>query len=317
MCAPAPGVREVRPPMTREMLRPLEPQCELVQFNSLPSERDLLRLADLMRDRPDVALRVYGGYDGTIANLEFLRFFPELTRFHADQLRYRPFEDIDGLRYLPDDVVDLSLGQTQRRLSLAPLSRFQLLRRLYVEGPKKDIEVISGLAMLEDLTLRSITLPDLSILIPLRKLRSLDIKLGGTRDLGLLPQLDQLAYLELWMIRGLEDISPVGELTKLQYLFLQDLPRVDRLPDMSRMTSLRRIDIEGMKSLTDLSPLLTAPSLEELFLVKSAHLSPEHLECLVGHPTLKAAALGLGSKRKNDAAEKLLPLPRPGRFELN
>ena len=299
------------------MLRPLDPLCAVVQFNSLPSEQDLLRLAKLMEGRPDVALRAYGGYDGTIDNLEFLRFFPQLTRFHADALRYRKFNDIDGLRYLPDSLVELSLGQTQRRFSLASLGRFRSLRRLSLKGNQKDIEVISTLTMLEELTLRSLTLPDLSILVPLRRLRSLDIKLGGTRDLRLLPDLGPLAYLELWMIRGLEDISPVGELTSLQYLFLQDLPRIDRLPDLSRMIRLRRIDIEGLKSLTDLSPLLTAPSLEELFLVNSAHLSPEHLECLVGHPTLKAAGLGLGSKRKNDAAEKLLPLPRPGKFELN
>jgi hypothetical protein len=299
------------------MLRPLEPESELVQFDSLPSEQDLLRLAGLMKERPDVGLRAYGGYDGTIENLDFLRFFPQLTRFHADSLRYHPFHDIDGLRYLPDHVVELSLGQTQRRISLAPLSRFQSLQRLYVEGPKKDTEVISSLTMLDDLTLRSITLPDLSILLPLGKLRSLDIKLGGTRDLGLLPQLAPLAYLELWMIRGLQDISPVGEVSSLQYLFLQDLPRVDRLPDMSRMSCLRRIDIESLKSLTDLSPLLTAPSLEELFLVNAGHLRPEQLECLVDHPTLRAVAVGLGSKRKNDAVEKMLPLPRPGKFEFH
>jgi Leucine-rich repeat (LRR) protein len=296
------------------MLRPLEPRCEVVQFNSLPSEQDLLRLADLMERGPDVALRAYGGYDGTIDNLEFLRFFPHLMRFHADALPYREFNDIDGLRYLPENLVELTLGRTQRRFSLAPLGRFRSLRRLYLEGNHKDVEVISTLTMLDDLTLRSMTLPDLSILLPLRRLRSLDIKLGGTRDLGLLPELAPLAYLELWMIRGLEDISPIGELPSLQYLFLQDLSRIDRLPDMSRMICLRRIDIEGLKRLTDLSPLLSAPSLEELYLVKSAHLRPEHLECLVGHPTLRAAAIALGSKRKDDAAKKLLPLPRPGRF---
>jgi hypothetical protein len=95
------------------MLRPLDPRCEVVQFNSLPSEKDLLRLANLMESRPDVALRAYGGYDGTIDNLEFLRFFPQLTRFHADALRYRKFNDIDGLRYLPDNLLELSVGNAR------------------------------------------------------------------------------------------------------------------------------------------------------------------------------------------------------------
>ena len=296
------------------MLRPLDPGCVVVQFDSLPSEKDLRRVADLMERHPDVPLRVYGGYDGSITNLDFLRFFPHLTRFHADALRYRDFDSIDGLRHLPDGLVELSLGRTKKRFSLAPLARFRSLRTLYLEGDPKDIEVISSLTVLNDLTLRSITLPDLSILLPLRQLRSLDIKLGGTRDLGILPELAPLAYLELWMIRGLDDITSIGELASLQYLFLQDLSQVDRLPDMSRMTALRRVAIEGLKRLTDLSPLREAPALEELSLFKSPHLSVDDLGCLVGHPTLKALSVGLGSKRKTDAVAKLLPLPRPGKF---
>ena len=308
-----PQIRQIESPVTRRMLRPLDPGCEVVQFVSLPTEEDLRRLAELMERHPNVPLRAYGGYDGSIANLDFLRFFPRLTRFRADALRYKDF-NIDGLRHLPDGLVELSLGQTRKRISLAPLARFRSLEKLNIEGPVKDIEVISSLTSLNDLTLRSVTLPDLSILLPLRQLRSLDIKLGGTHDLGLLPELPPLSYLELWMIRGLRDIAPVGELASLQYLFLQDLAQVDRLPDMTRLTSLRRVDIEGLKRLTDLSPLRHAPALEELSLFKASHLSIEDLECLVGHPTLKALSLALGSKRKMDAAKLLLPLPRTGKF---
>jgi hypothetical protein len=46
------------------------------------------------------------------------------------------------------------------------------------------------------LTLRSITLPDLSLLLPLSQLRALDIKLGGTRDLTLLPQIGALSVVK-------------------------------------------------------------------------------------------------------------------------
>jgi hypothetical protein len=296
------------------MLAPLDPACNVVQFNSLPNWRDLGRLAEFMEQYPDVPLRAYGGYDGTIDDLEFLQHFPCLTRFHADALRYHDFKSIDGLRFLPDGVVDLGLGLTKRRYSLQPLSRFESLRKLYLEGAWKDLDVISTFSMLEDITLRSVTLPDLSILRPLRKLRSLDLKLGGTRDLTLLPSLAPLRYLELWMIRGLDNIGPVGELESLQYLFLQDLARVDRLPDMSRMKSLRRVRIQNLKSLTDLSPLLTAPALEELEVWESRHLKPEDFKFLVGHPTLTHASIALGSRKKHEAVQELLPLPRPGKF---
>lgn len=298
------------------MLAPLDPRCEVVQFGSLPNWRDLGRLTKLMEGHPNVPLRAYGGYDGTIDDLEFLQHFPRLTRFHADALRYRDFKSIDGLRFLPDNVEELHLGQVKPRLSLEPLARFTSLSSLYIEGAWKDIEVISTLQMLEDITLRSVTLPDLSILTPLRRLRSLDLKLGGIRDLSLLPELGPLAYLELWMIRGLDDISAVSELKSLQYLFLQDLAKVQSLPDMSRMTSLRRLHLQNLKALTDLRPLLTAPALEELVVYESRHLRPEHFECLTDHPTLTHATFALGSKRKNDAVCELLPLQRPGRFDF-
>ncbi len=308
------GVRQVSSPLTRKMLAPLDERCEVVQFSSLPNWRDLARLGELMESHPDVALRAYGGYDGSIQNLEFLRHFPHLRRFYADQLRYDDFQSIEGLRFLPDDLGELGLGKVTRSLSLQPLARFESLRTLYLEGSRKDLDVISRLQMLEDLTLRSIRLSDLSVLTPLRRLRSLDLKLGGTRDLSPLPDLAPLAYLELWMIRGLDDISPVGKLDSLQYLLLQDLARVDRLPDLSAMTSLRRLDLQNLKSLTDLTPLLAAPALEALMVVDFRHLKPEHFECLTDHPTLRYAAVGLGSKRRNEAVRRFIDLPRPGRF---
>lgn len=294
------------------MLAPLAPTCRVVQFDSLPSPKDLARLSDLMARHPSVPLRAYGGYDGTIDNLEFLEHFPTLTRFHADALRYHDFKSIEGLRFLPDGLEELGLGLVKRRLSLKLLSRFTGLRTLYIEGNNwKDIDVIAGLTAIEELTLRSVTLPDLSILLPLRHLRSLDLKLGGTRDLSLLPQLAPLRFLELWMIRGLDTLEPVGESASLQFLFLQDLAQIAKLPDMSRMTSLRRIHIQNLKALDDLSPLLSAPALEELVVFESRNLKPEHFECLTQHPTLTHAVVALGSRRKNDAVKSLLPLPLP------
>jgi hypothetical protein len=64
-----------------------------------------------------------------------------------------------------------------------------------------------------------------------------------------------------------------------------------------------------MKGIRDLRPLATAPALEELLLVDMVHLRPDDVRCLVGLPNLKAFSAGLGSIKKNDAAEALLGLP--------
>ncbi len=186
-------LRDVHPPLGDEDLRPLTPECEAVRFSSLPSDADLERVAELIADRPDVLLRAYGSYDGSIQDLEFLRFFSDRRRIAVDVFE---LQDMEGLNHLSEDLETLALGWTRRRFSLAPLRRLGALRALHLEGHTKDIEALSALSTLDDLTLRSIKLPDLSILLPLERLRSLAVKLGGTTDLRLLPRIGRLEFLE-------------------------------------------------------------------------------------------------------------------------
>ena len=212
--APTSEFRHVRSPLTPEMLRPSLTGRGLVQFDHRLTDDEFGRLGEWFRAYPEMTLRAYGSYDHSITDLEFLRFFPTLRRFGADAL-WDSLTSLDGLRHLPPETEELGIGATKARLDLAILARFSELTWLFLEGQTKHLEVISGLAKLDDLTLRSITLPDLGLLTPLSRLRSLDLKLGGTRDLRLLPRIGELRYLELWMIRGLTDVSAVGSIPKI------------------------------------------------------------------------------------------------------
>lgn len=302
-----PIIREVESPLTKEMLRPLDPRCEVVQFGHPLSDADFQALSDWLRDYPTVTLRAFG--DGTGTDLDFLRFFPTLRAFQAD-FSYRTLVSLDGLNHLPADLRYLGLGQTMKRLSLAPLARFTALKRLYLEGQTKDIHVIARLRTLTSLTLRSITLPDLSLLLPLTRLRALDLKLGGTRDLTLLPKVGALQYLELWNIRRLDDISSIADVTTtLEHLYLRALGRVTELPSFGNCTHLTRLHLETMKGLTDLAPLLTAPALTQLTIADMPQLQPADVAVLAAHPTLQQLSAGLGSRRKNDELARLLALP--------
>lgn len=302
---------DVRSPVTRDELARLDDRPEIVQFSSALTEADYALLGAWFAHQPTKPLRVYASYDGSITDLDFLRHFPTLRSFQADAL-YQSLANIDGLGYLPDDAHFVGLGQTKKRLSLAPLARFTELRRLYLEGQSRDIEVVSHLRELRSVTLRSITLPDLGLLTPLTRLRALDLKLGGTKDLALLPELQSLDYLELWMVKGLADLSPVADLTRLEYLFVQALRQVEALPDMSHLVGLRRLWLETMKGLTDLTPIRDAPNLRQLAVIDMSHLQPDAFAPLTGKPTLKALRAGLGSKRKNDAVDRLMRLPADG-----
>jgi hypothetical protein len=255
-----------------------------------------------------VILRVYGGYDGSITDLDFLQYFPTLLAFQADDL-YNSLASLDGLNHLPAQLRHLGLGQTRTRLSLAPLARFTALRRLSLEGHTKDLDVLAQLRTLTSLTLRSVTLPDLSLLRPLTQLRALDLKLGATSNLALLPQIGTLQYLELWRVRGLHELNPVAEIPTLEYLFLQALGQVTTLPSLANCTRLTRVHLESLKRVTNLSPLLTAPALTQLTLFDMPQLRPADVAVLSDHPALRQLSVGLGSRRKNDELARLLPLP--------
>ena len=302
---------DLRSPVTEDELARLDGRAEVIQFSSALTDADYALLGDWFAGQPAKTLRAYGSYDGTITDLDFLRHFPTLRSFQADAL-YHSLTSIDGLGYLPDDVRFIGLGRTKKRLSLAPLARFTTIQRLFLEGQSKDIDVVSDLRHLRSVTLRSITLPDLSLLRPLSSLRALGLKLGGTKDLSLLPDLRSLDYLELWMVKGLSDLSPVSELPQLEYLFLQSLRQVESLPIMTGLAGLRRLWLETMNGLTDLAPLRQAPSLTQLAVVDMGHLQPEAFAPLVGHPTLEALRFGLGSRRKNEAVKRIIDLPSEG-----
>jgi hypothetical protein len=300
------GILDVSSPLPWHMrFRRPDRRIHLVQFQQPLSEREYRSLAAWLADHPEITLRAWGH----VPDLDFLRFFPKLQRFSADAFYEEP-ESFEGLRHLRPDLHSLVLGSTDRRLSLAPLAHFSGLRRLYLQKQTKDIDVLSDLISLRSLTLREITLPDLSVLLPLTGLRALDLKLGGTRDLSLLPRIGELEYLELWMVRGLKDLGPLAEVPSLRYLHLEALKQVTALPaDLSRLTRLDTVWIETMKGLIDFTPLLTAPALRRVALVNMTHLAPAQVGVLAAHPQLRYLGAGLGSDRKNRTVRELVPLP--------
>lgn len=310
------GIRQVTTPLIPEDLAPLPEHCHTIQFSERLTDDEMRALAEFMTGYPEVRLRVYGGYGGSISDLEFLRFFPSVRLFSVDAIYQLP--SLDGIRHLSPDLEDLLIGRTRSKgFSLTNLARFTGLRKLYLEGQQKDFDSIGALAGLEDLTLRSITLPDLSPLEPLSKLRSLDIKLGGTKDLRLLPRVGSLEYVELWMIRGLDDVSPLAEVPTLDSFFLQSLKQVTRLPSFAASPALRHVILQTMKGITDLRPLASAPNLEILALTDMRHLGPDDLRPFVGHPKLREGRWGFGSDRRNAEAWDLLPLgPKPFNYDV-
>ena len=276
--------------------------------------------------RPDVEFRVFGFYS-TPCDLGFLSNMTNVRNLSVDCLQEASgiesivnipalqrlnigiwsLQDFSFLNDVTDQLETLCLGTTKsKKPDLAPLSRFTKLKTLYLEGQKKNIDVVSELRDLESVILRSITVPGLEFLRPLKKLWSLGIKLGGTRNLAAIEGNEKLKYLELWQILGLDDISVVSTLTGLQFLFLQSLIRVESLPDFRNLEKLRKIRLDSMKGLKDLSSLKYAPALREFDHTAAFNLQPTDYVGLLENEAVRSARVWFGSDKKEAVFEAML-----------
>jgi internalin A len=271
--------------------RPLEPECKVVQFDHPLTPEQLQRAGELVAQRPDVQLYVYARAS---RDLDFLRSFPSLRRLH---LALYGLDDIAGFAHVAGGLEELTFGSTRRTFSLRFLGGMPRLRSLHLDGHKKDLPVISGLGNLTDLGLSGLTLPDLSVLLPLTALRRLSIFLGGTTNLALLPRLASLEEFWLMRITRLSDLGVLGDLVGLRKLRLDWLRNVTSLPSFARLVRLEDVTLDTMKGLTDLAPVAAAPVLRKLSVFALPQLTAESFRCLLGHPRLEELRADTGRKR--------------------
>src|SRR5262245_50167714 len=160
-------------------------------------------------------------------NVEAIAEIPDLQSLTLDIFELTDFR---VLELLPATLKQIRLGATRsKKPDLKPLGRFRSLKKLYIEGQNKSIEVLNQLQELEDVTLRSVTSTDLSYLSGHGKLWSLDIKLGGIRSFKGIEGKSSIKYMELWQIRDLSDVSDMGEMLVVHDFFLHTVRYMNKL----------------------------------------------------------------------------------------
>ena len=281
--------------------RPLEPECKVIQFEQSLTEEQLRCAGELVADRPDVRLYVYGR---ATRNLDFLHYFPTIRSLH---IALWELEDVGGLAPLVPQLVDLNFGRTKKQFPLGFLAAGKQLARLFLVGHRKAIETVSSLDQLDELGLSGITLGDLSILLPLSRLRIFNLFLGGTTDLRLLPRIGALEELWLMRITGLSDLDALKDMRRLTRLRLDWMRNVISLPSFGPLTKLENVRLDTMKGLDSLEPVAAAPALKRLSVVTMPQLKPEDFACLKGHPSLEELWAFPGGKKVNAAIREMFP----------
>ncbi len=280
----------------------------------------------LISKRPDIELRVFGHY-GKECDLSFLQYVPSAKKFSADCLmECKNIENLallENLEVLGLGVFDLTsfeflnevssklkslfIGQTKsKKPNISVISRFKELEYVYIEGQNKGIEAISELENLEKIVLRSVSSENIDYLKGLKKLWSVEIKLGGIKDFSALTEMTGIKYLELWQVRKLSDIDFISKLTDLQYLFLQSLPNIEKVPDLTANEKLRRIYFENLKGLKNVDSLENVKNLEEFAYVDCSNFQPEDLIPVLKNKTLKSVLAGFGSDKRNKKFEEYM-----------
>ena len=255
---------EVRAPLDRARLRAVE-NGGRIQFSTPLRSADVEHLAAFVREHPHVEVRVHGfrhGFDA--ASLA------PLTALHALMLDVRALQHPQALRSL-----------TQ-------------LRILRVGDVQTDLRFLDALPEIEQLELRG-TRAALDPVLALRTLHSLVLENTAALDLSALASAPVLRTLIL--AHGSYDVQNVGALTQLHELELRAL-EIAALPDFSALPHLRRLHVDALKMVHDLSPILTAHSLRELRITRMAQLNVTDFHPLQACAGLQELELDVGSRSK-------------------
>lgn len=177
-------------------------------------------------------------------------------------------------------------------MSGRPPSRSSILATMATKGRARDVARGRGtdevwidhaviepsdhdwLASVRRLTLWAVDLPD-GLLGTLPNLDWLDVRGGSGASADFVIGCDRLRYLEVNQVRGLSDISAIGDLVTLEFLSLYGLPKVKVLPNLARLGALARLELGSLKGLESIAPALDAPALAELCLIRSVSMDAD------------------------------------------
>lgn len=268
------------------------------------TEKTWKRLNELyFKVKKETTLRLYG-YEKSWTDLGFLKYLEEVEDFSVEEYELKDIAEITNFKKLRS----FAIGETKlKSVSLKPLEKYkETLEELYIEGNKKDLELISEFTNIRELLLRSITNTNIGFISSLQHLEYLRILLGGIKDFTVLKKLKNLKYLELWMVRGLGDLNFISEIESLETLFLQALKQVKALPSFKGNKNLKKIKLMEMNGLENIQSIQEAEYLEELFIYAIKNKDLDSYKFINQMKSLKNIKVLFGNKKKNEGFLQML-----------
>lgn len=200
------------------------------------------------------------------------------------------------------DVQTLYLdGPKPNSVNLEPLKHYKALRSLYLSEQTRDVEALRHLVSLETLRLRAIKKTRLDFINGMTALKSLEIGLGGRKNLD---EVDGRGIEQLLIgdVQGFEAFNNLPSWTDLKVLNIENQMRLQSLCFGGEQRHLRYMRIANCKNLASLKGLKLLQSLDSLRLALTS-VDFEEL-CKDGFPRSLRELNFYTLRRKEDDARR-------------
>jgi len=241
----------------------------------------------------------------TLTSIADVQVVGELRQLRRLRFGVYQLDSPDILRALGvERLTRLSLAENRKRnFDLAPLADAKALTHLFVQGHSKNIEAVTSLTRLEDLSLSGFPARrDLAFANRIAALRRLFLILGSRESLEELdhPGLEDLRV--VW-VKTLAALGPLGRFPRLRRFALEDQLHLSSI-DVAG-APLERLRISNCKSLSRIDGLETLDRLRAIMVDRTAI----DLDALADRPwpsSLRAIVLWGGSRARNRAIRERL-----------
>jgi len=228
---------------------------QFFQFTE-PKKKTWDILNEFYEKHPEIGLRLVW-YDQV--NFDFYSQLPSLRNFDISS-----FNTSDYTPLLKNkELTDLGIGETKSRaVDLSFIREFRKLTTLYIDGMKKGLESASDLPELERLTFRGIKMNNLDLINNLEKLKQLRLLFGSYKNLDAISNVKSIRTLEISRTRQIPNYDFLKSMENLNSIYFEGMSKMEKLPDLSGLTNLKRIQIDNNSRLLDIKNINQLPNLE-------------------------------------------------------
>ena len=209
---------------------------------------------------PEIGLRIV--WNGQV-NFDFYSQIPSLRNFDISS-----FNTFDYTPLLQNKkLTDLGIGETKSiAVNLSFIKEFENLTTLWIDGMKKGLESVSELSKLERLTFRGVKMNDIDLIGNLENLKQLKLLFGSYKNLDGISNVKSIKTLEISRTRQIPNYDFLKTMGNLNSLYFEGMSKMKKLPDLSGLINLKRIQIDNNSKLVDITNLNQLSNLETFLL---------------------------------------------------